>query len=159
MTKLKLVSAVLSSLIASVAVAVGDTPATPAAPNAPAAEASIPFADHDGIYNWQVIDDRTVLIQGQNRKWYRASLMSRCFDLAFAERLGFESNPDGSFDKFSSITVRGQSCPLTSLVDAPPPIENQTPVQVRTGGAAGHAYGADTGSRCYALSGLHVDGA
>jgi Family of unknown function (DUF6491) len=119
MTKLKLVSAVLSSLIASAAV--GDTPATPAAPNTPAAEASIPFADHDGIYNWQVIDDRTVLIQGQNRKWYRASLMSRCFDLAFAERLGFESNPDGSFDKFSSITVRGQSCPLTSLVDAPPP--------------------------------------
>jgi hypothetical protein len=119
MTKLKLVSAILSGLIASAAV--GDTPATPAAPNTPPAQASIPFADHDGIYNWQVIDDRTVLIQGQNRKWYRASLMSRCFDLAFAERLGFESNPDGSFDKFSSITVRGQSCPLTSLVEAPPP--------------------------------------
>ncbi len=101
--------------------AVGDTPAAPAAPNAPAAEASIPFADHDGIYNWQVIDDRTVLIQGQNRKWYRASLMSPCFDLRFAERLGFESNANGSFDKFSSITVRGQNCPLTSLVEAPPP--------------------------------------
>jgi hypothetical protein len=119
MTKIKLVSAVLSSLIACAAV--GDTPATAATPNVPAAEASIPFANHDGIYNWQVVDDRTVLIQGQNRKWYRASLMSPCFDLAFAERLGFESNPNGSFDKFSSITVRGQSCPLTSLVEAPPP--------------------------------------
>jgi hypothetical protein len=119
MTKIKLVCAVLSSLIACAAV--GDTPAAPATPNAPAAEASIPFADHDGIYNWQVIDDRTVLIQGQNRKWYKASLMSRCFDLAFAERLGFESNPNGSFDKFSAITVRGQSCPLTSLVETLPP--------------------------------------
>ncbi len=118
MTKMKLVCAVLSSLIASAAV--GDTPATPT-PGAPAAEASIPFANHDGIYNWQVIDDRTVLIQGQNRKWYKASLMSRCIDLPFAERVGFESNPDGSFDKFSSITVRGQRCPLTSLVEAPPP--------------------------------------
>jgi hypothetical protein len=119
MIKMKLVSAVLSSLIASAAI--GDTPATAASPRAPAAEASIPFANHDGIYNWQVVDDRTVLIQGQNRKWYKASLMSHCFDLPFAERLGFESNPDDSFDKFSSITVRGQSCPLTSLVEARPP--------------------------------------
>lgn len=47
--------------------------------------------------------------------------MSSCFDLRFAERLGFESNPSGSFDKFSAITVRGQRCPLTSLVEAPPP--------------------------------------
>lgn len=117
--KISLLSAVLASLIASAAL--GDTPATSVTPNAPAAEASIPFANHDGIYNWQVVNDRTVLIQGQNRKWYKATLMSRCFDLAFAERLGFEANPDGSFDKFSSITVRGQSCPLTSLVDAPPP--------------------------------------
>jgi hypothetical protein len=75
MTKIKLVCAVVSSLIASAAV--GDEPATPTTPGAPAAEASIPFADRDGIYNWQVIDDRTVLIQGQ--------------------------------------------CPLTSLVEAPPP--------------------------------------
>jgi hypothetical protein len=129
MTKIKWVAAILSSLIGSAAV--GDTPATPTTPGAPAAEASIPFADHDGIYNWQVIDDRTVLIQGQNRKWYKASLMSRCFDLRFAERLGFESNPNGSFDKFSSITVRGQNCPLTSLVEAPPP-----PRKVKAGKAA-----------------------
>ena len=119
MTRMKLVCAVLSGLVASAAVCA--TPATATTAGARAAEASIPFADHDGIYNWQVIDDRTVLIQGQNRKWYKASLMSRCFDLRFAERLGFESNPDGSFDKFSSITVRGQNCPLSSLVDAPPP--------------------------------------
>ena len=56
MRKIGLACAILSSFIASSAVA--DTPAAAAAPNPAAAEASIPFADHDGIYNWQVIDDR-----------------------------------------------------------------------------------------------------
>jgi len=102
-----------------------DSPAASAAPTAaPAqapAEAQIAFANHGGIYTWQVIDDRTVLIQSQNHKWYKASLLSPCFDLPFAERLGFESNPDGSFDKFSSIRVREQHCPLVSLVETPAP--------------------------------------
>jgi Family of unknown function (DUF6491) len=94
---------------------------TPAPVQAPAPEAQIAFANHGGIYNWQVVDNRTVLIQGQNRKWYKATLFSPCFDLPFAERLGFESNSDGSFDKFSSIQVRSQKCPLVSLVQSAAP--------------------------------------
>lgn len=106
--------------------AVADTPApAPAAAATPVPTAvpqvQIPFANHGGIYNWQVVDDRTVLIQGQNRKWYKATLMSSCINLSFAERLGFESNADGSFDKFSSIQTRDQKCPLVSLVETTPP--------------------------------------
>jgi hypothetical protein len=95
---------------------------TPAPVQGPSPEAQIAFANHGGIYNWQVVDDRTVLIQSQSRKWYKATLFSPCFDLPFAERLGFESNSDGSFDKFSAIQVRSQKCPLVSLVEttAPP---------------------------------------
>jgi hypothetical protein len=119
--------ALVSALI--IAAALADTPPTgqvspaPApAPAAPAPQAQIPFANHGGIYDWQVVDNRTVLIQSQSRKWYKATLMSSCFQLPFAERLGFESNPDGSFDKFSTIKVHGQTCPLVSLVEttAPP---------------------------------------
>jgi hypothetical protein len=84
-------------------------------------EASIPFANHDGIYSWQVVDNRTVLIQAVSRKWYKATLFSSCFDLPFAEQVGFESNPDGSFDKFSAIKVREQNCPLVSLVETAAP--------------------------------------
>jgi hypothetical protein len=110
------VSAVLLCLLACAAWA-----DTPAPVQAPAPEAQIAFANHGGIYNWQVVDSRTVLIQGQNRKWYKATLFSSCFDLPFAERLGFESNSDGSFDKFSSIQVRSQKCPLVSLVETAAP--------------------------------------
>jgi hypothetical protein len=107
-------SAVVLCLLACTALA--DTPAA-----VPAPQAQIAFANHGGIYNWQVVDDRTVLIQSQNRKWYKATLFSPCFDLPFAERLGFESNADGSFDKFSSIQVRSQKCPLVSLVETTAP--------------------------------------
>jgi hypothetical protein len=111
-------SAALLCLLVSGAMA--ETPAAAPA-QTPAPEAQIAFADHGGIYNWQVVDDQTVLIQSQNRKWYKATLLSRCIDLPFAERLGFESNSDGSFDKFSSIQVRSQKCPLISLVKTTAP--------------------------------------
>jgi Family of unknown function (DUF6491) len=109
-------SALLSSVVFCAAVA-----DTPAPTDTPAPEAKIPWANHHGIYSWQVINDRTVLIQAQNRKWYKATLFSPCINLPFEERLGFESNADGSFDKFSSIKTRGQNCPLVSLVESAPP--------------------------------------
>lgn len=97
--------------------------AAPAASSAPATapEAQIPFAKKN-IWNWQVVDDQTVLIQDVGRRWYKATLFGRCIDLPFAQRIAFDSNPGGTFDKFSAILVRGQRCPLRSLVatSAPP---------------------------------------
>jgi hypothetical protein len=109
---------------ASVASAATDTappPPSSAAAPAPAPEAQIAFAKRN-IWNWQVVDDQTVLIQDQGRRWYKATLFSRCIDLPFADRIAFDSNPSGTFDKFSAILVRGQRCPLKSLVEtsAPP---------------------------------------
>jgi Family of unknown function (DUF6491) len=105
----------------------GVTLSKPPAPKAPVvdattSEARIPFANQGGIYNWRAVNDRTLLIQAQNRQWFKATLFAPCIDLPFAERVGFESNADGSFDKFSSVQVRKQKCPLLSLVptDAPP---------------------------------------
>jgi hypothetical protein len=109
-------------LAASVAFA-ADDPAPPptAAAAAPAAEVQIPFAKHS-IWNWQVVDDKTVLIQDQGRRWYKATLFGTCVNLSFANQIGFDSSPGGTFDKFSALLVRGQRCPLTSLVKttAPP---------------------------------------
>jgi hypothetical protein len=110
--------------------AAATAPAASPEPNAAAAasaaapkEASIPFANHGGIYNWGVVDNRTLLIQGRNRKWYKATLFAPCIDLPFAQTIGFKTNASGSFDKFSSIVVRRQRCSLTSLVEIPPPVK------------------------------------
>ena len=127
MKALSIVSLTICALAGSAAWAADEpkteAPAKPAnAPaTAPAPEASIPFANHDGIYTWQVENTRSLLIQGQNRKWYRATLMSSCFDLPFAEQVAFETNPSGSFDKFSAVRVRSQRCPVTSLIETTAP--------------------------------------
>ncbi len=90
-----------------------------AAPAAP--EARIPFANRHGIYDWRVVDRSTVLIESSAHRWYLAKLFAPCFDLPFAQAVGFKSNPDGSFDKFSALEVRGQRCPLLSLVETAAP--------------------------------------
>ncbi len=103
-------------------------------------QASIAFANHGGIYDWRVIDDRTVLIQSLDRQWYKATLLGACINLPFAERIGFESNPDGSFDKFSAIKFEHQTCPLTSLVKTAAPAKkskSHSPVEVTTAASAG----------------------
>jgi hypothetical protein len=109
--------ALLLAALAGGAVSAADAP--PAADAAQ--EASIPFANHHGIYTWKVVNDKTVLIQSQDRQWYKATLMTACFDLPFAETIGFETNADGSFDKFGAIKLRDQNCPLVSLVKTDPP--------------------------------------
>ena len=90
-------------------------PSSTAAAPAPAPEVRIPFAKNN-LWNWQVVDDQTLLIQDQSRRWYKATLFGHCINLPFAERIAFDSNPGGTFDKFSAILVRGQRCPLMSLV-------------------------------------------
>ena len=118
---------VIAGVLASVGVAATAFAADPPAAAQP--EARIPFADHHGIYGWQVVNDRTLLIESQNRVWYKATLMSSCFDLPFSEAIGFKTNPDGSFDKFSSIRLRHQTCPLISLVKTDPPKKKATLVK------------------------------
>ena len=111
---------------AASSVSAADDPTPPPAAGAPAAaapaaEAQIPFAKKS-IWNWRVVDEKTVLIQDQGRQWYKATLFGNCINLSFADRIGFDSGPTGTFDKFSAIRVRGQRCPLMSLVktNAPP---------------------------------------
>jgi hypothetical protein len=112
-----------AALCAARAARAADDPAPPPASGAPAPapEAQIPFAKKN-IWNWQVVDDKTVLIQDQGRRWYKATLFGTCINLSFANRLAFDSSPSGTFDKFSAILVRGERCPLRSLVQtsAPP---------------------------------------
>jgi Family of unknown function (DUF6491) len=99
-------------------------PAAPAAATSPA-EVSIKFADHGGIWDWDVVDSKTVLIQDRSRRWYKATLSVNCVDLPFEQRIGFESNPDGSFDKFSTIQTRQHRCPLQSLVRTDAPVSKK----------------------------------
>jgi hypothetical protein len=96
-------------------------------------EVSIPFVNYGGILDWRVEGNNTLSIQGLNGQRYRARLMGSCFDLPFAESIGFKALPSGQLGRFGAILVRDQQCPVTSLVkiDAPPPKITQVPTSGR----------------------------
>ena len=84
---------------------------------------SIPFANHGGIRDWQADKDRGLWVQDIHRKWFYATLMSPCIGLNFANTIGFDTQPMGTFDKWSAILVpRWGRCNVTTLVpsDGPP---------------------------------------
>ncbi|WP_240334186.1 DUF6491 family protein [Sphingobium estronivorans] len=86
------------------------------------AEASIPFVNHGGVWNWQADGSHGLYVQDQHRRWYYAKLMGNCFDLPFANAVGFETRGIDTLDKFGTVIVRGQRCPIMSftLSDGPP---------------------------------------
>ena len=144
-----LVLAACSALMPSHDAAAADDPVPPAAAppastiaTAPAGEVQIPFAGQN-IWKWQVLDNNTVLLQDRGRRWYKGTLWGNCINLSFAQTISFVSNPNGTFDRFSSIRFSGQRCPLRSLVatTAPP----KKPVQPAPAAAPKAPTGAASG--------------
>lgn len=100
-------------------------PAAIAAPAAPAEigkEARIAFPNHGNVRNFRADGRETVYIQDIKRKWYKASLFGPCPGLPWAQAIGVDADGRPTFDRFSSLIVRGERCSLSSLVrvEGPP---------------------------------------
>jgi hypothetical protein len=113
---------------AGIAAALSAVPASAKDPVWPAdklgKEATIPFMDTIGLYNFEADDDRGVWLQDQQRRWYYATVVPPCTNLSFATRIGVDTRFGGStLDRTGSLLVDHQSCHLTSLVtsNGPPP--------------------------------------
>lgn len=113
----------LSSLILPLAALALAAPAAYAETSTPQPEAKqdarIPFVNHGGIRDWRSNDRDVVYIQASNRDWYKATLMSPAYDLPYVTAIGFDTGPNDTLDKFSSIVIRGQRYPITSLERIP----------------------------------------
>lgn len=137
-TKLGVLALLGCSVLMMAQRAAADEPVPPPASvvTSPAREAQIPFASQT-IQNWQVVDNYTVLIQDRGRRWYKATLYGNCINLSFTQNLSFVANAaSGTFDRFGSIRVRGESCPLRSLVETAAPPKKSTPSAPKTPTAA-----------------------
>ena len=84
-------------------------------------EAAIPFADSVGIRNFEADGDKALWIEDNHRLWYRAELITPCWGLDKALKIGFVPRGAGSLDKFGEILVDGAKCQLTSLKTSAPP--------------------------------------
>lgn len=85
-------------------------------------ESSIVFPSDSSIRNWQADQSRGIWIQDRQKNWYYGSFAGFCRDVDFAQAIGVETRGAGRLDKFASIIVRGERCPLVSFVtsDGPP---------------------------------------
>jgi hypothetical protein len=76
----------------------------------------IAFANNGGIRDWRSGEDDVLYVQDRQRTWYRATLMGRAFELTYANEIGFDTGPTDTFDRFSTVVVRGQRYAVQSLV-------------------------------------------
>lgn len=83
--------------------------------------ASIPFADLGNIRDWRAEGHDAMLIESQRGQWFRATFFAPCFELPFAEQVGFVTDATGRLDRFSSILVNGERCYFRSFEEIAPP--------------------------------------
>ncbi|HEX8257795.1 MAG TPA: DUF6491 family protein [Allosphingosinicella sp.] len=116
----------MNKAILALAAAAGLAGASSAQPPIPApeAEASIPFA-HQRIRSFRSLDDRSVYIRVGSRlrgEWYHATTAVPCRELPYALAIGVDRfSTTGTLDRFSTLLVDGERCPLQSLVRSGPP--------------------------------------
>jgi hypothetical protein len=116
-------------------------------------EGSIPFANRrDGIFNWQADGDKGIWVQAPSRQWYYGKFLGPCLDLPWANSVGFNTEPNGEFDKFSFVEIRhhegglGERCQLTSLVTSSGPLTAKQRKAAAAAAAAAAGTPAPTGT-------------
>ncbi|MDD3798724.1 MAG: DUF6491 family protein [Novosphingobium sp.] len=123
-TTFMLPCAALAMVAAPLAAVAQDQPSATASTAGQAApeEASIPFANHGGVWDWRAKGTREVYFQDNHKQWYLATLFTPSFDLPYVEFIGLDTGPGGSLDKWSAIYVKGQRYTFESFVkvDGPP---------------------------------------
>ncbi|MBS0387933.1 MAG: hypothetical protein JSR15_05580, partial [Proteobacteria bacterium] len=107
-----------AALAASLAVNLTAVPFSAAADQpAHPPEASIPFAAHDGIDNWEADGNKGLWIKARGNHWYYARFFAPCNGLQFHEGLRFKFGPSGELDRFGEVYTRDTGrCAFTSLV-------------------------------------------
>lgn len=86
------------------------------------AQASIPFANRGGVWNWRAEGNRTLYFEDNHKNWYKAELMGFSPDLPFVEFIALDTRPNGTLDKWGAVYIRGQRYVFSSFekVDGPP---------------------------------------
>ena len=109
----------MTSWRSKAALAVGLVAATlagSAAASESAVQPSIHFADHGGIYDWRANGDKGIWVQSIGGQWFYGTFMGTCLGLDTALRVGFQSEPTGDFDRWSTVIVPHESrCHLSTF--------------------------------------------
>ncbi|MEZ6022730.1 MAG: DUF6491 family protein [Hyphomonadaceae bacterium] len=79
------------------------------------ADARLPFSSLL-LRSYQVARDDSLILRIGADRWYRATVWQSCKnDLRWEQRIGFDTGPSQTLDRFSAVYVDGNRCPLESL--------------------------------------------
>jgi hypothetical protein len=115
---LKLFSA---ALLPALLLSAGAAGAQTAAPTG--REATIPFITHGQVRTFEADrDGRGVYIQNSRRDWYYARFFTRCNELPFAFRVGFQTfGGSSTLSRGDTILAGRERCRIASIVRSGPP--------------------------------------
>src|SRR3546814_15266902 len=100
----------------------GAAAAEPAkAPRQIGSEASIVFPSDTTIRNWRADRERGIWVQDRRGDWYYGLFAGLCRDVDFAQAIGVDTRGAARLDRFATLIVRGERCPLVSFVHSAPP--------------------------------------
>lgn len=102
-------------------------------------ESSIVFPSDSSIRNWRADRDRGIWVQDRRGDWYYGTFAGFCRDLDFAQVIGVDTRGISRLDRFASIVVRGERCPLTSFVTSAPPPSKKDKAAARKAAEAAKA--------------------
>ncbi|HMO77495.1 MAG TPA: DUF6491 family protein [Sphingopyxis sp.] len=112
----------LAAALLPLSVAAADEPA----PRPLGVESGITFPSDATIRNWRADGEDGIWIEGRRGEWFYGRFAGICRDLDFAQAIGVDTRGVSRLDKFATIVVRGERCPLVSFVtSAPPPTREE----------------------------------
>jgi Family of unknown function (DUF6491) len=94
-------------------------------------ETKIVFPNYGSIRNFEADGNDGIWLEDRQRRWYYAEILGSCQDLNFVQAIGFDTGGAPTFDRFSSIIVRGQKCPVASLVTSEKPLPRKQRLKLR----------------------------
>ncbi|MDP8994597.1 MAG: DUF6491 family protein [Pseudomonadota bacterium] len=104
------------------ALALTGAPAAAQSVEEPAAEeARIPFLHIGRMRSFRAIDQNTLYVRVSRREWYRVTTLGPCPSLPWAHYIGVDTHGASAFDRFSTLVVEGERCPVASVVRSGPP--------------------------------------
>ena len=109
----------LAAMLLPLSVAAATGPAQE--PRALGVETGITFPSDSTIRNWRADGENGIWIQDRSKNWYYGTFATRCRDVDFAQAIGVDTRGAGRLDRFATILVRGERCPLISFVSSAPP--------------------------------------
>ncbi|MGN6691227.1 MAG: DUF6491 family protein [Sphingopyxis sp.] len=110
-----------AALLSLSAAAAADEPASKGSTRALGVESSITFPNSATIKNWRADGENGLWVQDRKGDWYYGKFAVICRNADFALAIGIDNRGTSTLDRFATVIVGRERCPLISFVSSAPP--------------------------------------